>query len=840
MKNQTAAIIRAYKENYFSELDKIRDMPAPENVETQARLALVLEFDGWDDDIWNIRFKIGNRKTYFVKDIERFLKQMALGEVVAYGKAFTFAHRPEHLDTYSAKLYHQMLKWQHLNEDEDDGYYHSYRYASTTKRFELGGRLLDEFFEFIHVAEHQRYLEKNFRTSIWEEKPQIIFTQIQKSYQLQLILPQMFYSVQAGEDFCYAYDKGVIYRLFPTLGNKTTHFIDLFTYGDLSVPVDEFGDFFRYVLASVKDVFEFVDLPPVEQKLEQSTQVFIDIDDLDRLVFTATHTYDDGTVREGFGLDTPNLSLTALKICNYIRHMAESIEQDERAYLALDEPRAQGLIASHFAQLRELCPDVHVSNVLKNMNRTKSLNMQVGITVKGNLLAIDLSSVDIAKDEMMDVLAAYRRKKRFYKLKNGERIQLADDTLAQVSELLTTTDAQQLGDAQFEVELNRAFSLYEMSEQDNNLITFERSDLFAELIGKITDTAQQDIVVPDKYDSVLRDYQKAGHKWLKRLSHYGFGGVLADDMGLGKTLQVISVLEETPTGVPNLVICPASLLLNWKSEIEKFSGELSAVCVMGTAKERQNLLADYTAYNVIFLMPGYLYSYAYFQRQFESPIMRDPEDAGIEATQHLKRMISPFILRRTKKEVLTELPDKIENTQLIEFNAEENKLYLAHLAQVNQELAEALSLDGAGSARIQILAMLTRLRQLCCEPRVLFENINTPSSKLSACIELIRRLQEHGKKVLIFSSFTSVLELIETELFKEQISYHKLTGSTSKDKRHDMVQAFQTDDTPVFLISLKAGGTGLNLTAAEAVIHFDPWWNISAQNQATDRAHRIG
>ena len=213
-------------------------------------------------------------------------------------------------------------------------------------------------------------------------------------------------------------------------------------------------------------------------------------------------------------------------------------------------------------------------------------------------------------------------------------------------------------------------------------------------------------------------------------------------------------------------------------------------------------------------------------------------DSEGRTQQEVKKLITPFILRRNKKDVLTELPEKIEKTLSIEFNEEENKLYLANLIQVNKELQEQLNYDNVD--RIAILAMLTRLRQICCEPRIIYDNISNISSKLSGCLDLIRNFLGNNQKVLLFSSFTSVLDLIAKELEKESITYYQLTGDTKKEERHRLVNQFQNDDTTVFLISLKAGGTGLNLTAAEAVIHFDPWWNMSAQNQATDRAYRIG
>lgn len=235
-----------------------------------------------------------------------------------------------------------------------------------------------------------------------------------------------------------------------------------------------------------------------------------------------------------------------------------------------------------------------------------------------------------------------------------------------------------------------------------------------------------------------------------------------------------------------------------------------------------------------FLMPGYLYSYSYFSKHYENEIIKE-EDT--ETLKRLRRMVTPFILRRTKKEVLSELPDKTEHTMYFTFREQEQKLYQANLMQANKELREHLDIKKDG---IKILALLTRLRQLCLEPRIVYENIKEPSSKLEGCMELIRNMVSSGKKILLFSSFTSVLDLLAQRLAQEGIAHYMITGSVDKTQRKHYVDSFQQDDTPVFLISLKAGGTGLNLTAAECVIHFDPWWNRSAQSQATDRAYRIG
>lgn len=210
------------------------------------------------------------------------------------------------------------------------------------------------------------------------------------------------------------------------------------------------------------------------------------------------------------------------------------------------------------------------------------------------------------------------------------------------------------------------------------------------------------------------------------------------------------------------------------------------------------------------------------------------------ATNQLRTMVAPFILRRLKKDVLKELPEKTETILYNEMTPEQEKIYKANLALLQQEFQKEMKLNGISRSHIKILAMLTRLRQLCCHPGLYLDEYEGGSSKLDQCIELIEDSIESGHKILLFSQFTTMLDKIAYELQVRGISYYMLTGATKAERRIEMVELFNKDATPIFLISLKAGGTGLNLTGADIVIHYDPWWNVSSENQATDRAHRIG
>ena len=235
-------------------------------------------------------------------------------------------------------------------------------------------------------------------------------------------------------------------------------------------------------------------------------------------------------------------------------------------------------------------------------------------------------------------------------------------------------------------------------------------------------------------------------------------------------------------------------------------------------------------------MPGYLFRYTRFRQRFEVPIIRDGDTLALS---ELKKMISPFILRRMKQEVLKELPEKTETILYTQLAEEQNKLYYANVASMHRELA--LQLDGnTGQNQLIVLAMLMRLRQLCCDPALVYENYKEKSAKFDLCMNLVESSVASGHKLLIFSQFTGILSAIGKQLRQMGLNYYLIEGSTKKEDRIAQVDAFNQDDTPVFLISLKAGGTGLNLTGADIVIHYDPWWNLSTQNQATDRAHRIG
>lgn len=609
------------------------------------------------------------------------------------------------------------------------------------------------------------------------------------------------------------------------------------------------------------------------------------------------------------------------------RGIMAAADDDELAYEFLTEgvPALQGLA------------EIYISDELKRMEVRSAPKISAGVSLSGNLLELKLTAGDLSREELIEILSRYNRKKKFYRLPDGSFVDARDsglDTVAELKEGLQLTDGQ-LRREEISVQKYRALYL-DAQLKENSSMTVWKDKAFRSLIRNMKTVEDNDFEIPPELEPILREYQKKGFLWLKTLQYNGFGGILADDMGLGKTLQVIAFLlsdyresagrerepqerelrESAPqeggeTGGQGLaqrgalIVSPASLVYNWKNEFEKFAPELPIRMITGTAAERAELIGSagageilLTSYDLLkrdiqeyeacrfrcqiideaqyiknhntqsakavkeiqadfklaltgtpvenrlselwsifdYLMPGFLYSYSRFRDELETPIVQNADE---RATKRLQKMIAPFVLRRLKKDVLTDLPDKLEETMVAQLSGEQQKLYDAHVKRMMLMLDKQSEAEFK-TAKLTILAELTRLRQLCCDPGLIYEDYQGESAKLELCVSMIKNAVDGGHKLLLFSQFTTMLDRLAARLRKEEIPYHMLTGSTEKEKRAQMAASFAEDEVPVFLISLKAGGTGLNLTAADIVIHFDPWWNLAVQNQATDRAHRIG
>jgi len=500
----------------------------------------------------------------------------------------------------------------------------------------------------------------------------------------------------------------------------------------------------------------------------------------------------------------------------------------------------------------------------------------------------------IAEQEIDAVLASLLRNDRFYTLETGEVLSLDSEEFQQTSEVLTML-RQNMKNVQGTIQVPRNQGLMIENMLENNSRA-HFSDSFKEMVSNLTHPEEFAVTLPENIQATLRTYQIDGFKWLKMLSYYQFGGILADEMGLGKTLQTITYLlsekEEQKQKGAALIVAPASLIYNWAAEIKKFAPELQAEVVAGNKSERERLanqvgldivitsyaslrqdIEMYQALNLGYLIldeaqmvknsatktAQALKSLTVPQRFALSgtPIENNIDELwsifqmilpGLFPSKTLFRsmkpeeiakMIQPFILRRDKKTVLADLPDKIESNLYSVLTEEQKTVYLAYLKQMQEDVSQ-MDQDSFKKNRLSILAGLTRLRQICCDPSLFIDDYTGGSGKLEQAKDLLVAAKENNRRVLLFSQFTSMLSIIEEELTELGLTTFYLRGSTKPKERMAMADAFNAGEKDVFLISLKAGGTGLNLTGADTVILYDLWWNPAVEEQAAGRAHRIG
>lgn len=554
--------------------------------------------------------------------------------------------------------------------------------------------------------------------------------------------------------------------------------------------------------------------------------------------------------------------------------------------------------------------EVYYSEEFKKVTVKRKISITGRISLVGDLLEVSFDTSGLDWDELRGVLDSYRRRKKFFRLKDGAILPMEEyPELNRLAELADRMDLNpnDLMDGTIRLAKYRALYLDSLL-QDSEQKLLDKTKDFEAFIEQLSSIGNRTYDIPASLQPVLRDYQKAGYQWLKALANTGLGGILADDMGLGKTLQVLALVlsERENRKLPSLVIAPTSLVYNWVLEARKFTPELKVMAVSGSITQRQALWENLdkvdlviTSYPLIrrdieayrnqsfafcfideaqhvknhftqaarairkisamnrfaltgtpmenslmelwaifdFIMPSYLFSQQKFQERFIKPIL---VEGNKEAATDLSRHIRPFILRRMKRDVLKELPEKIETTLFCELTDIQKDIYMAVLAQARQEIDRSIENIGFEKSQIQILAALTRLRQICCHPLSFLENYEGGSGKLNLLEEILEQALGSGHRVLLFSQFTSMLDIIEKELKRKEIGYFYLSGKTPAAERSSIVSRFNGGEGQVFLLSLKAGGTGLTLTGADTVIHYDPWWNPAVEEQATDRAYRIG
>ena len=524
--------------------------------------------------------------------------------------------------------------------------------------------------------------------------------------------------------------------------------------------------------------------------------------------------------------------------------------------------------------------------------------------MNGDKLELMLTRDGEPVDEILELIEALSRKRRYFRLRSGEFLDLNDlagwqEAAAGIYEA-AVRDGNELNRDAIVLRAYRAGYLTSMLE--NSGLKIELDENVTELTETLKNGGGEAAAPALAPGIALRDYQKRGYDWMFALDRMRMGGILADDMGLGKTAQIIALLQTTrEAGRTSLVVAPTSLTYNWLSELRKFAPDLSVTVLTGNGTQRAGLIRHFTthgdmdvvitSYPLIrrdialmkdypfrfvildeaqniknagsvaaqavkqlqadtrfaltgtpmengvgelwslfdFVLPGYLPGYNTFLRKYQ-----DGENA-----EDLLRRIHPFLIRRLKQDVLEELPDKMETTLTARMTPEQERIYRASLERLRPRIDQLMDEKG-GRGRIEVLSAITELREICCHPSLVMSDYRGGSGKEELLIELLPEMIRDGRRVLLFSQFTSMLKLLKRRLEENGFTTLYLDGDTPAGDRLNLTERFNQGEGEIFLISLKAGGYGLNLTGADMVILYDPWWNPATEEQATDRAHRIG
>ena len=534
-----------------------------------------------------------------------------------------------------------------------------------------------------------------------------------------------------------------------------------------------------------------------------------------------------------------------------------------------------------FAALGEL----KISESLQDLYQVQK--PQVHISSKGSLLEIQFDFQGIGQDEIDRAMKALVAKQDYY-ISSSNQVYYFDDQTKRIRQDLEELGIEDLQNGAFRARKSLAYTLSHLfKDQDQISFTEEFRNLAHDL------THPEDFPMKElNIQAELRDYQKKGIQWLQMLHHYGFGGILADDMGLGKTLQTIAFLSsQVQADTSVLILAPSGLIYNWADEFQKFAPDLDVVVVHGLKSHRESILAEnhqiYVTSYATFRQDSEIYRNLSFDFLFldEAQVMKNAQTKIAQSlrrfvvpsvfalsgtpienhlgelwsifqivlpgllpakkefmklsTERVAQFIKPFVMRRKKEEVLTELPDLIEVVYKNELEDQQKAIYLAQLQQMQERLGQVSDSEFQRN-RVEILTGLMRLRQICDTPALFMEDYQGESGKLDSLRDLLVQIAEGGHRVLIFSQFRGMLDRIEQELPDLGLTSFKITGSTLSQERQEMTKAFNQGERDVFLISLKAGGVGLNLTGADTVILVDLWWNPAVESQAIGRAHRMG
>ncbi|MFZ7945894.1 SNF2 helicase associated domain-containing protein [Neobacillus sp. 19] len=862
--------------------------------------------------VLSIEMKVGYKRTYVVRNLPEFLQAIKLKHQHPFSKAFTYD--PEEYtftetDQEIIELLQEGVRFEEMYRSLQSPY--SYGGTSDVRAVTLSPILADQLLEKLTGRSlefrngDQVYKQLTLHQQEWPFTMQLDQGS-REAFQLDVseigfvAYLDLYGFVVKGNDF---------YKLTPLQENFVKEVKKLVQFANTPVlPISQ--EQIEPLLSSVEPVLNKVGKLEIADsistkivKFPLQAKLYVDcIDDV--LHVTVEYHYGEHTIH-------PFASVKSDKDTILMRDTAK--EQLIKDTLESSPLQANGQLLSLegedgiFEFLYETLPlleeqaEIFLTKAVKSfiLPEAHTPVTHIDVDSTGDWLDVRFEIEGIEQEDLQQILHSAVEKKKYFRLPSGAFVSLESQEFQTIQHILHDLNipSSHLGHKSLHLPLYRGIQLEEIVGRDKgNKAKYGKS--FRKLLTHLKNPEELDFEVPHSLQAELRDYQNYGYQWLRTLSYYGLGGILADDMGLGKTLQSIALLvankERFEEHKPSLILAPASLVYNWKNELEKFAPSLRAEVLIGSVQERSEMLHCTTPPDV------WITSYPtlrqdqehYHQHAFRTLILdeaqaiknyttktakavRDlqadtrfalsgtPIENSIDelwsifqtiipnffpnqkafrqlAPETVTKMIKPFLLRRVKKEVLKELPDKIETIQVSELTKPQKELYLAYLEKIKSETTDSLQGEGFQKSRMKILAGLTRLRQLCCHPSLFLENYKGDSGKLQQLLDLVVNALENGRRILIFSQFTSMLRIISESLEKLGLDFFYLDGQTASKERVRLVDRFNDGEADIFLISLKAGNTGLNLTGADTVILYDLWWNPAVEDQAAGRAHRMG
>ena len=887
----------------------------------QVKLTPILNCVGKRDI--HLTLTVGMGRMYVIKSVPAFVASCKREETVTYGQGLTITHRKDIFDEESQKFLDFIIREEDLYAEIGKRLSRQLQYIhrsqSSRREIYLTERNIDEFFTLMQGRVLEASSDFGSQLVLQDGIPPFKLHVAHTKDGTNLKADVYQYRPLSGQTAYYIFSEGRLCRMAKADGRLIVSLLKAL--GDSPKREIIFGssDEMRFLsvvlpqLTRMGLVGDVVGTPPVAQDMNLLSHIYFDSDGNDITAKLEFH-YDDeiinplsrkaktsDTVRDTVGEYAIKRRLTAQGFYEDSAHALFRLTGNDLVYAFLQT----GIETLHTSA------EVYVSEDMKKKT-VRAMSPQLGIRISGNLLNVSLQDAGYDIGELLEALESYRAKKRFHRLKDGRFLEMNNQAIAAVAELMDNLDVSRkdISGKSLSLPTYKALYIDELTREGPiaDTHTLDRNANFENLISHFHNNESLGFNIPKGLAGTLREYQQTGYKWLKTLSHYGFGGILADDMGLGKTLQVITVLlSERRKNKVSLVVCPTSLLYNWENEISRFAPKLVTQVISGLPDKRRELLNTpgvdvfITTYDMLkrdvehyefmnfafiiadeaqniknpstqaaksikslngrvrfaltgtpiennltelwsifdFIMPGYLHTAHKFQRLYETPIIKE---ADMDKAAQLRQQIAPFVLRRIKSNVLKELPEKTETTLPAELTPEQKKIYTAYLMEALGALDDIVASGAFADNRMRILAQLTRLRQICCHPGLFLDDYNGGSGKLSLALETIQIALDSGHRVLLFSQFTAMLDMIKKALDASEmpVSYFYLDGTVKAKERMEMTTRFNEGERDMFLISLKAGGTGLNLTGADVVIHYDPWWNPSVMDQASDRAHRYG